>query len=786
MDEDGSRQHERQALLSRLLDAVKQCQVRFGGRSELATDSDSRISCLCATWEAALQHGMKKNNKALSALRHMTEMAGLGKMKEFLSDVKQLETEPAFWQYVKEHLTKHEIQRFNSLKQINTDMGRGRAWLRACLNEHSLERYMHMLIEKEDLIRQYYHEWAFMCDQERNSMLPTMSAGLGSVLFAIMIDRPELNRPYHSKLHVGTGGEISVPGTTDDEPRAVIAEDTSPIVKRKEKKKKKKMANVVSFDEDKSEPRPRKHSASNKPDDKALSSMQHYTDTTSSIASSVGNASEASRDTSSLKDRNGAEPSFLTQSSIISTPPLFSAGSLDGGSNLSSAGSVASFDGDVGNGFMVPVRDSSLDDEFNPRPQNSSLVSESIRSDVSSEASVFSHGDVNSAVLALTMAQKGLDSARTDGDGGVSTMTSEQSHQNMSHDELRQAVVAMMLRKDEVEKQKRSLQALLEQEMEITSMLRADMAQLKQASAQQQEADRIRLDKLQKENDLLKHQLKKYVNAVQLLRTEGATMKDDLGIHLDDTQPSIPPPKTTIDYSQEASDYEQKLIQVAEMHGELMEFNEMLQRQLTAKDNGLKQLRQELITLRGPLPYNEEETEDSGSAFMDSLSVQTRTLINIWIPSAFLRGTPSDQYHVYQVFVRIRDEEWNVFRRYSQFLDLHTRLKKVYPIVSKFDFPAKKSVGNKETKVVEARRQVFQQYLRRVINVLQEKNPQLCSDTCKSRLVALLPFFGEDPEVGGKKGKKKGQQQKSQPSQPPSSSSPAQRNSAQHSQNNRS
>ena len=48
---------------------------------------------------------------------------------------------------------KHEIQRFSGLKHITTDMGRGRAWLRACLNEHSLERYMHMLIEKDDLIR---------------------------------------------------------------------------------------------------------------------------------------------------------------------------------------------------------------------------------------------------------------------------------------------------------------------------------------------------------------------------------------------------------------------------------------------------------------------------------------------------------------------------------------------------------------------------------------------------------------------------------------------------------
>ncbi|XP_076458398.1 sorting nexin-29-like [Babylonia areolata] len=765
MDEYGARQHERQGLLARLLDAVKQCQVRFGGRSELATDSDSRVSCLCATWEAALQHGMKKNNKALMALRHMTEKGGLAKMTDFFTEVKNLETEPTFWQYVKEHLTKHEIQRFNALRQINSDIGRGRAWLRACLNEHSLERYMHMLIEKEDLISQYYHEWAFMCDQERNSMLPTMSAGLGSVLFAITIDRAELNQPYNSRLRVNSGGEISVPGTVDDEPRPVIAGDSSPIVKKKEKKKKKKMVNVVNFDDNNSDPKPRRHSASKRPDDKPLSDTQHHSGS-SSIASSVGNMS-ISHQAEARRETNEAQ-----RSRLVSNPSMFSVGSVDGGSNLSSTGSVTSFDGDMGSCFMVPVRNSRLGDDGGPLSQNVPFTTDNIHSDASSEMSVFSRGDVDSAALALAMAQKGLVSARTEGDGGVSTAMSEQDHQHMSHAELRQAVVAMMVRKDEVEQQNRSLQAVLEKEMDTTSMLRADITELQQSAAQQREADRVRVEKLQKENDLLKHQLKKYVNAVQLLRTEGASKKDDeLGIHLDDMQPSIPPPKSTIDYSHEASEYEQKLIQVAEMHGELMEFNEMLQRQLTTRDNALKQLRQELIILRGPLPYDEQEIEESGSAFMESLSLQTRALINIWIPSAFLRGTPSDQYHVYQVFVRIRDEEWNVFRRFSQFLDLHTRLKKVYPIVSKFEFPSKKTVGNKETKVVEARRQAFQLYLRRVINVLQEKNPELCTDTCKSKLVALLPFFGEDPEVGGKKGKKKLQQQRLQPSQPPPTSS---------------
>lgn len=43
------------------------------------------------------------------------------------------------------------------------------------------------------------------------------------------------------------------------------------------------------------------------------------------------------------------------------------------------------------------------------------------------------------------------------------------------------------------------------------------------------------------------------------------------------------------------------LFQVAEMHGELIEFNERLHRALVAKEALVSQMRQELIDLRGPV-----------------------------------------------------------------------------------------------------------------------------------------------------------------------------------------
>lgn len=43
------------------------------------------------------------------------------------------------------------------------------------------------------------------------------------------------------------------------------------------------------------------------------------------------------------------------------------------------------------------------------------------------------------------------------------------------------------------------------------------------------------------------------------------------------------------------------LFQVAEMHGELMEFNELLQRQLIIRESQLKRVTNELVNLRGPV-----------------------------------------------------------------------------------------------------------------------------------------------------------------------------------------
>lgn len=129
----------------------------------------------------------------------------------------------------------------------------------------------------------------------------------------------------------------------------------------------------------------------------------------------------------------------------------------------------------------------------------------------------------------------------------------------------------------------------------------------------------------------------------------------------------------SLDYHSEARQYEEKLIQVADMHAELMEFNARLTMQLTNRcvsrassaieinylaqhvpnssyrsihrDRLVKMLQTELECLRGPL--SEED-----------LPSEPPCLIHIWIPSAFLTGQPSDIHHVYQVYMILLSSNW--------------------------------------------------------------------------------------------------------------------------------
>ncbi|CAN9508963.1 unnamed protein product [Ophioblennius macclurei] len=791
---------KRQHLLERLLDAVKQCQIRFGGRKEIATDSDSRVICLCAQFEAVLQHGLRKSRGLALTAAALKQAAGFSSKSE---------AELTFWFYVKEHLNRHELQRFYSLRHISSELGRGRAWLRCALNEHSLERYLHTLLADRPRLGTYYEDWAFILDEERASMLPTMAAGLNSILFAVNIDNSDLNggvtragpsvsnllkestQGIGSLLKESTQGvssllrEIStatavVPGFT---PRADGASDPLPVVPRstsadsglrKERRRKKKITNIISFDDDLDGGAEDEEEA----EDAGAMRKSHTAPAQSSVEEGIDPLEPA---LSESPAQNGLdEPGIVSwvgsphacRTPPASTPPLPDSKNVDNeeeeeeeeemykpraqtqeeriSSDQVVVGSLSSVS--TWSPIQVMVEHSSPDiliplSPADPQPVNSVEDAAAFPTQCDSTGSV---GNCESGRSQLTF---NMESSPPVHSAPLATVLPTSGlPESMSVVEMRQAIVAMMNRKDELEEQNTSLRSLLDGEMEHSAGLRQETDLQKKKLAELEERHSAKVQALARENEVLKVQLKKYVGAVQMLKREGSQSNDALSmLRSSEEQAPVPQNKFMGDVEELAASYERKLIEVAEMHGELIEFNERLYRSLMAKDHLIVQMRQELIDLRGPVPGDLSQTSDDPS--LSDFETAHRALINVWIPSVFLQGRAANAYHVYQVYIRILDNEWNVYRRYTEFRELHNHLRTQFPQVDAFNFPPKKAIGNKDAKFVEERRKQLQGYLRTVMNKLIQTLPEFTARPTKETLLSLLPFCQDTPQAndGGTK-----------------------------------
>ncbi|KAL0983959.1 hypothetical protein UPYG_G00135230 [Umbra pygmaea] len=786
---------KRQHLLERLLDAVKQCQIRFGGRKEIASDSDSRVICLSAQFEAVLQHGLRKSRGLALTAAAIKQAAGF---------TSKSEAELTFWAYVKEHLNRHELQRFYSLRYISSELGRGRAWLRCALNEHSLERYLHTLLADRTRLSTFYEDWAFILDEERASMLPTMAAGLNSILFAINIDNTDLNGMTRaggsasvshllkeSTMGIGslwkesTQGvstllrEIStatavVPGFTPTHrpdrpsdplpvlPRSVSADSGL----RKERRRRKKITNIISFDddldggaEDEDEAEEEEEGAAAlKPSATApQGSLDDGLDTVESSFNSLPPQngqleagivrwaasppfSRALTDARVIDDEEDDEDAEVYKSRPHLQSPLHERAS-DNQAVLGSLSSVSTWSplqAMTDNNILIPLASDHL------YSQQVSSVEDTVAFPEQDD-STCPLGDCDATRSQLQFNMEPSPPVQNAPLSSVLPKATPGLPESMSVVELRQAIVAMMNRKDELDEQNMSLRSLLDVEMEHSAGLRQGMEDLRRRLNELEERHTAKVQALGRENEVLKVQLKKYVGAVQMLKREGSQGNEMALPVLRNCDGFTPAPQSRSmeDVEELAASYERKLIEVAEMHGELIEFNEHLYRSLMAKDHLIVHMRHELIDLRGPVPGDLSQTSDDPS--LSDFETAHRALINVWIPSVFLQGRAANAYHVYQVYIRILDNEWNVYRRYTEFRALHNHLRSQFPQVDTFNFPPKKAIGNKDAKFVEERRKQLQSYLRMVLNKLIQTLPEFSAKPTKETLLQLLPFCQDSP-----------------------------------------
>jgi len=152
-----------------------------------------------------------------------------------------------------------------------------------------------------------------------------------------------------------------------------------------------------------------------------------------------------------------------------------------------------------------------------------------------------------------------------------------------------------------------------------------------------------------------------------------------------------------------------------------MELNDRLHEQLRARDRQVQELGGVVPQDSGRpalAPRRAGEAKPAKlAAPIPPLSIAGKnTHVNIWIPAALLRGKGSESYHVYQIYCHVGQDEWNVYRRYTHFADLHRQVSAIFT-GQKIALPKKRTLNRKGAKFVEERRQQLEQYIRHVVQV---------------------------------------------------------------------
>lgn len=137
-------------ILKAITDGVSEVQYQYRNSGETLPSNDITTR-LCTALEAVFIHGLKETF--------------LGRLSSRFSDggvASPRMPEPSFWTFALVFSHKEVIGQIESLKQINTDVGRSRTWLRLALNDGLLLSYLSAMIADKVSLAVHYEKFAFL------------------------------------------------------------------------------------------------------------------------------------------------------------------------------------------------------------------------------------------------------------------------------------------------------------------------------------------------------------------------------------------------------------------------------------------------------------------------------------------------------------------------------------------------------------------------------------------------------------------------------------------------
>lgn len=159
-------------------------------------------------------------------------------------------------------------------------------------------------------------------------------------------------------------------------------------------------------------------------------------------------------------------------------------------------------------------------------------------------------------------------------------------------------------------------------------------------------------------------------------------------------------------------------------------YEEKLQNQTKEKERMKKELlelelqlqldKSEKVSRRRSYAFSVESDDLENSSKRSLLQYHSHraTKIKISIPAYYLRGAGWSSYHVFEISIKIRQEEWSVYRKYQQFRDFHYEMCIRYPEISSLILPPSKWIGFRSEPFVMQRKIQLERYLKAFIAIV--------------------------------------------------------------------
>ncbi|CAF3547720.1 unnamed protein product [Rotaria sordida] len=126
-----------------------------------------------------------------------------------------------YYKCVSEFTPKLLLTQINSLFNIETNIGRGRAWFFFAFNDNLTESYMKCFQDNKKLIKKFYTSDSIVNDTQRLIALTTLCSGLENIQFNLNTDCVYFDRccwPAYLQVDLKDTEKLSLPGIRNDVP----------------------------------------------------------------------------------------------------------------------------------------------------------------------------------------------------------------------------------------------------------------------------------------------------------------------------------------------------------------------------------------------------------------------------------------------------------------------------------------------------------------------------------------------------------------------------------------